>query len=135
MNSNDWQMISWICLGIGLFMLLITLIVAIRFRVISNFVSELTEKKGSSDPLTASSSATAGMSVRTGEGSVGADASQEEKDEDIITTVVGSKPRDNISDTVVVGGQKGGSDDFRIIRSILLINADVDVIDEHRSNK
>jgi hypothetical protein len=128
-------MISWICLGIGLFMLLITIIVAIRFRVISNFVSELTEKKGSSDPLTASSSATAGMSVRTGEGSVGADASQEEKDEDIITTVVGSKPRENISDTVVVGGKNGGSDDFRIIRSILLINADVDVIDEYRRNE
>ena len=51
------------------------------------------------------------------------------KDGDIITVVVGHKPKDNISDTVVVGTTTGGQNDFRIVRNILLINADVDVID------
>ena len=44
MNSFYWQLISQISLGIGLVLLLIAVIITIRFRVISNLVSEFTSK-------------------------------------------------------------------------------------------
>ncbi len=127
MNSFYWQLISQISLGIGLVLLLVAVIIAIRFRVISNLVSELTSKGGTAEKGLQTPSVS--MSMRASDEFFAGDNSDDNKDGDIITVVVGHKPKDNISDTVVVGTTTGGQNDFRIIRNVLLINADVDVID------
>ncbi|MBR3667196.1 MAG: hypothetical protein IKN66_08580 [Ruminococcus sp.] len=127
MNSFYWQLISQISLGIGLVLLLVAVIIAIRFRVISNLVSELTSKGGTAEKGLQTPSVS--MSMRASDEFFAGDNSDDNKDGDIITVVVGHKQKDNISDTVVVGTTTGGQNDFRIVRNVLLINADVDVID------
>ena len=127
MNSFYWQLISQISLGIGLVLLLIAVIITIRFRVISNLVSEFTSKGVTAEKGLQTQSVSRSMRVSD---EIFADENiDDNKDGDIITVVVGHKPKDNISDTVVVGTTTGGQNDFRIVRNILLINADVDVID------
>ena len=88
MNSFYWQLISQISLGIGLVLLLVAVIIAIRFRVISNLVSELTSKgvtaeKGLQTPSVS-------MSMRASDEFFAGDNSDDNKDGDIITVDVGA---------------------------------------------
>ncbi|HOA00409.1 hypothetical protein [Ruminococcus sp.] len=129
MSSFDWQVVSQISLGIGLVLLLAALVIAVRFRVISNLVSELTSKGGRAEP--ASQSPSVSRSLRASENMAFDDQSDDNKDGDIITVVVGHKKKENISDTVVVGTKTDSGSDFRIVRNVLLINADVEAIDDH----
>jgi hypothetical protein len=48
---------------------------------------------------------------------------------------VGKKKKEEVSDTIVVNKGKDKKNDFRIIRNIIVINADPDVIDERGRTK
>ena len=60
---------------------------------------------------------------------------EEEIDSGQITVVVAKKKQENISDTIVISNNDEKKKDFRIIRNIIVINADPDVIDGHRRTK
>ena len=133
MESFHWQIISQISLGIGVVLLLAALFIAIKFRVISNIVSEISAKGGRA-AAEAVPSPSVSRSLRAEENFFSEDLS-DNKDGDIITVVVGQKKNEDISDTVVVGTKTDSQEDFRIVRNILLINADVEAIDNGGRNR
>ena len=75
------------------------------------------------------------MSIRTFDNADDIGMSDEAIDSSMITVVVGKKKTEDISDTIVVGNNKDKKNDFRIIRNIIVINADPDVIDDNRRTK
>ncbi|WP_028518228.1 hypothetical protein [Ruminococcus flavefaciens] len=133
MNSFQWQIISQIFLGIGIVLMLTAVMLAARFKVISNTVSEIRSRKSSTEP--AEKVHSAAMSIRTFENEDDPAAGDDEADSGMITVVVGKKKKEDISDTLVVGNNKDKKNDFRIIRNIIVINADPDVIDDNRRTK
>lgn len=134
MTSFEWQIISQIFLGIGIVLLLTAFMLAARFKVISNTVSEIRSRKSPAEP--ADKVHSAAMSIRTlNENADALGPADEELDSSMITVVVGRKKQEEISDTIVVGNNKDKENDFRIIRNIIVINADPDVIDDNRRNK
>ena len=133
MNSFQWQIISQIFLGIGIVLMLTAVMLAARFKVISNTVSEIRSRKSSAEP--AEKVHSAAMSIRTFDNEDDTAAGDDEADSGMITVVVGKKKKEDISDTIVVGNNKDKKNDFRIIRNIIVINADPDVIDGNRRTK
>ena len=133
MNSFQWQIISQIFLGIGIVLLLTAVMLAARFKVISNTVSEIKARKSPAEP--AEKVHSAAMSIRTFDNADDIGMSDEAIDSSMITVVVGKKKKEDISDTIVVGNNKDKKNDFRIIRNIIVINADPDVIDDNRRTK
>lgn len=132
MDSFHWQIISQISLGIGVVLLLAALFIAIKFRVISNIVSEISAKGGRASAAAAPSPSVS-RSLRAED--FFSDDMADDKDGDIITVVVGQNKKEDISDTVVVGTNTDSQEDFRIVRNILLINADVEAIDNGGRNR
>ncbi|EWM54435.1 hypothetical protein [Ruminococcus flavefaciens] len=137
MNSFYWQVISYISLGLGIVMILIALFIAVRFGVFANLFSGLMAKKTISDPIAATNTTSNILSLKTERDMYEREkaSADEGKDDDIITVVIGKKSKENISDTIVVANGSDSNSDFRIIKNVLLINADVDVIDDHRRNR
>jgi hypothetical protein len=133
MNSFQWQIISQIFLGIGIVLMLTAVMLAARFKVISNTVSEIRSRKSSAEP--AEKVHSAAMSIRPLDNENDTAAGDDEADSGMITVVVGKKKKEDINDTIVVGNNKDKQNDFRIIRNIIVINADPDVIDGHRRTK
>ncbi len=130
MDSHSWQMISQIFLWLGILLLICTVVIAARYKVVANLVSEIKAKKSPSEPLKEVHSA-----VMSGSGSVTETAVNAQNDDDNITVVVGRKKAETVNDTIVVSRNSGPENDFRIIRNIIVINADPDVIDDRRSKK
>lgn len=128
MNSSQWQLISMVFLGIGVLLLICTVYLAARYKVVANLVSEIRSKKSPSEPLKEVHSA-----AMVAKGSVTETAVNSGNDEDYITVVVGKKKADTVNDTIVVSKNNGSESDFRIIRNIIVINADPDAIDDRRS--
>jgi hypothetical protein len=133
MNSFQWQIISQIFLGIGIVLMLTAVMLAARFKVISNTVSEIRSRKSSAEP--AEKVHSAAMSIRPLDNENDTAAGDDEADSGMITVVVGKKKKEDINDTIVVGNNKDKQNDFRIIRNIIVINADPDVIDDNRRTK
>lgn len=130
MDSFYWQIISDIFLGIGLILLFTALFLTIRYRVISNLISDLRVGKMAPEPVITPSSIT--IDLRNAEAGLNGDASSEEE-EGPWTVVVAPKQEESGDGTVVVGKSKDGAkSEFNITSSILVINADVDVIDSGR---
>lgn len=129
MDSYDWQILSHIFLGIGIVLFIAALILTIRYRVISNLISDIKVRKMSPEPLKAAS--TINLSLRSTDPELSAPP---ESDEDGPWTVVVAPVQDeeNIDSTVVVGNNKNSESDFIITSNIIVINADVDVIDNGR---
>ncbi|MBP5580665.1 hypothetical protein [Ruminococcus sp.] len=129
MDSYDWQILSHIFLGIGIVLFIAALILTIRYRVISNLISDIKVRKMSPEPLKAAS--TINLSLRSTDPELSAPP---ESDEDGPWTVVVAPVQDeeNIDSTVVVGNNKNSESDFIITSNIVVINADVDVIDNGR---
>ena len=128
MDSYDWQILSHIFLGIGIVLFIAALILAIRYRVISNLISDIKVRKMSSEPLRATS--TINLSLRSTDPELSAPP---ESDEDGPWTVVVAPKQEEFTDgTVVVGNNKNSESDFIITSNIVVINADVDVIDNGR---
>ena len=130
MNSYQWQLISWIFLAIGVLLLIMTVFLAARYKVVANLVSEIKAKKRPSEPLKEVHSA-----AMVAKGGVTETAVNNGNDEDYITVVVGKKKVETVNDTIVVNRNNSSENDFRILRNIIIINADPDVIDEHRSKR
>lgn len=130
MNSYQWQLISWIFLVIGILLLILTVFIAARYKVVANLVSEIKAKKHPSEPLKEVHSA-----AMVAKGSVTETVVDNENDTDYITVVVGKKKSEPVNDTIVVNRSNGSENDFRILRNIIMINADPDVIDGHRSKR
>lgn len=133
MNSFQWQIISQIFLGIGIVLMLTAVMLAARFKVISNTVSEIRSRKSSAEP--AEKVHSAAMSIRPLDNENDTAAGDDEADSGMITVVVGKKKKEDINDTIVVGNNKDKQNDFIIIRNIIVINADPDVIDDNRRTK
>jgi len=134
MNSFEWQIISQIFLGIGIVLLLTAVMLAARFKVISNTVSEIRSKNSPAEP--AEKVHSAAMSIRTfNDNTDGLGSLDDEIESGNITVVVGKKKKEEVSDTIVVNKGKDKKNDFRIIRNIIVINADPDVIDERGRTK
>lgn len=129
MDSYYWDIISYIFLGIGLVLLLIAFIIAARFKVISNTISEIRSRRGVAEPV--DNALSVAMSIRSHELD---GAAVEAVDSGLITTVVGQKKAENTSDTIVIANDKDKKNNFKIIRNIIVINADPDVIDDNRKN-
>lgn len=129
MDSYYWDIISYIFLGIGLVLLLIAFIIAARFKVISNTVSEIRSRRGVAEPVDNALSAAMNNRSQEIEGAAG-----DVVDSGLITTVVGQKKADNTGDTIVIANDKDKKNNFKIIRNIIVINADPDVIDDNRKN-
>ncbi|MCR5600876.1 MAG: hypothetical protein K6G33_09085 [Ruminococcus sp.] len=130
MDSHSWQMISQIFLWLGILLLICTVVIAARYKVVANLVSEIKAKKSPSEPLKEVHSA-----VMSGSGSVTETAVNAQNDDENITVVVGRKKAETVNDTIVVSRNNSPENDFRIIRNIIVINADPDVIDDRRSKK
>ena len=130
MNSDQWQLISWIFLVLGLLLLILTVFLAARYKVVANLVSEMKAKKRPSEPLKEVHS-----TAMVAKGSVTETAVNNGSDEDYITVVVGRKKAETVNDTIVVNRNNSTENNFRIIRNIIMINADPDVIDGHRSKR
>ena len=133
MDSSYWQIISVVFLIIGILLLLFAAYLAARYKVVGNIVSEIKAKKHTSEPITEFHSAD--MVRRSSMPETVVDNVKETFYDDNITTVVGKTKTDTVNDTVVVSRNSSADSDFRIIRNIILINADPDVIDEHRGGK
>ncbi len=133
MDSSYWQIISVVFLIIGILLLLFAAYLAARYKVVGNIVSEIKAKKHTSEPITEFHSAD--MVRRSSMPETVVDNVKENFYDDNITTVVGKTKSDTVNDTVVVSRNSSADSDFRIIRNIILINADPDVIDEHRGGK
>lgn len=128
MDSYDWQIISRIFLGISIVLFISALILTIRYRVISNMISDIKVRKMSPEPFRAPSSIN--LSLRSTDSELSAPP---ESDEDgPWTVVVAPKQEENTDGTVVVGNKKGSAGDFSITSNIVVINADVDAIDNGR---
>ena len=134
MTSFQWQIISEIFLGIGIVLMLTAFMIAARYKVISNTVSEIRSRKNPAGP--AENVHSAAMNIRSRDIDIVSDIpTEEEIDSGQITVVVAKKKQENISDTIVISNNDEKKKDFRIIRNIIVINADPDVIDGHRKNK
>ena len=128
MDSFDWQIISEIFLGISIVLFISALILTIRYRVISNMISDIKVRKMSPEPFRAPSSIS--LSLRSTDSELSAPP---ESDEDGPWTVVVAPKQEGTTDgTVVVGNNKSSESDFVITSNIVVINADVDVIDNGR---
>ncbi|MDD7516496.1 hypothetical protein [Ruminococcus flavefaciens] len=134
MTSFQWQIISEIFLGIGIVLMLTAFMIAARYKVISNTVSEIRSRKNPAGP--AENVHSAAMNIRSRDIDIVSDIpTEEEIDSGQITVVVAKKKQENISDTIVISNNDEKKKDFRIIRNIIVINADPDVIDGHRRTK
>ena len=133
MDSFYWQIISVVFLIIGILLLLFTAYLAARYKVVGNLVSEIKAKKHPSETITEFHPA-----VMERAGSVTetiANNADITDDDDYITVVVGKKKADTMNDTIVVSRNDAAENDFRIIRNIISINADPDVIDGRMGGK
>ena len=129
MDSYDWQIISRIFLGISIVLFISALILTIRYRVISNMISDIKVRKMSPEPFRAPSSIN--LSLRSTDSELSAPP---ESDEDGPWTVVVApkQEEEDMDGTVVVGNNNSSESDFIITSNIVVINADVDVIDNGR---
>ena len=128
MDSFDWKILSEIFLGIGIVLFSAAVILTIRYRVISNLISDLKVGKMSPEPFRTPSAIT--LSLRSTDAVLSAPP---ESDEDgPWTVVVAPKQEENTDGTIVVGNKKGSAGDFSITSNIVVINADVDAIDNGR---
>ena len=134
MGAFEWQIISDIFLGIGIVLLLTAFMIAARYKVISNTVSEIRSRKSPAGPV--EKVQLAAIDIRSLDSRAsGIDPTEDEIESGQITVVVGKKKKEVANDTVVVGNGSDKKNDFRIIRNIIVINADPDVIDDHRRTK
>ena len=83
MDSFDWKILSEIFLGIGIVLFIAAVILTIRYRVISNFISDLKVGKMSPEPFRTPSAIT--LSLRSTDAGLSAPP---ESDEDGPWTVV-----------------------------------------------
>lgn len=134
MTSFEWQIISQIFLGIGIVLLITAFMIVARFKVISNTISEIRSRKSPVVPVENVHSAAINMRTVSNNTAV-PDITEDEIASGNITVVVGKKKQQDISDTLVVANNKDKKNDFRMIRNIIVINADPDVIDGNRRNK
>ncbi|SHM73000.1 hypothetical protein [Ruminococcus flavefaciens] len=134
MTSFEWQIISQIFLGIGIVLLITAFMIVARFKVISNTISEIRSRKSPAVPVENVHSAAINMRTVSNNTAV-PDITEDEIASGNITVVVGKKKQQDISDTLVVANNKDKKNDFRMIRNIIVINADPDVIDGNRRNK
>ena len=130
MNSYQWHLISVIFLAIGVILLICAVLIAARYKVVANLISEVKAKNRPSEPLKEVHSAAA-----ADKGGVTETAVNNGDDDDYITVVVGNKKTGPVNDTIVLSKNNSSLNDFRILRNIIMINADPDVIDEHRSKR
>lgn len=128
MDSFDWKIISDIFLGIGIILFIAAVILTIRYRVISNMISDLKVGKMSPEQFRTPSAIT--LSLRSTD--AGLSAPPESDEDGPWTVVVAQKQEENTDSTVVVGNKKSSAGDFAITSNIVVINADVDVIDNGR---
>ena len=130
MNSYQWHLISVIFLAIGVILLICAVLIAARYKVVANLISEVKAKNRPSEPLKEVHSA-----ATADKGGVTETAVNNGDDDDYITVVVGNKKTGPVNDTIVLSKNNSSLNDFRILRNIIMINADPDVIDEHRSKR
>ncbi|WP_303824957.1 hypothetical protein [Ruminococcus flavefaciens] len=127
MDSFEWQVLSEIFLGIGIVLFIAALFLTIRYRVISNLISDMKERKLSPGPVRAQGSFTRDMIDAEEELSSEADADAEGP-----WTVVVAPKKEESSDGTVVVRKKDDEEQFIVTSNIVVINADVDVIDNGR---
>ena len=126
MDSFEWQVLSEIFLGIGIVLFIAALFLTIRYRVISNLISDMKERKLSPGPVRAQGSFTR-TKIDAEELSSEADADAEGP-----WTVVVAPKKEESSDGTVVVRKKDDEEKFIVTSNIVVINADVDVIDNGR---
>lgn len=128
MGSFSWQIISEIFLGIGIVLLISALVLTVRYRVISNMISDIRVRKMSPEPFRAAPS----MTIDLKSAETGASQQPAGDEEGPWTVVVASKQEETGDGTVVVGKKESPVSEFNITSNIIVINADVDVIDNGR---
>ena len=128
MESFDWKILSEIFLGIGIVLSVSAIILAIRYRVISNLISDMKVGKMSPEPFRTPSTITLSLRSTDAEPSAPPDSDEEGP----WTVVVAPKQEEDTDGTVVVGNNRNSGKDFTVTSNIIVINADVDVIDKGR---
>ncbi len=146
MNSSYWQMLSYISLIIGILLFLAAAFLALKFKVISiiayerkarkknyNKSDDASENEVKTDPreFFISQNYAGNTVIPANNNSV-----QNSGGEDDMTVVLGRKNSVSDEGTVIIGQQRGGtpqgniSDDFAIVKNIIVTSADFSEINK-----
>ena len=132
MDSVFWQVLSYITLSLGLLMLIVAAILAVRYKIFSMIFSDFRTKESTEIEMAAESTLSLDLPESSMERApVSRTVNNDSDGSDNVTMVVSRKKQDKGDMTVVVSRKPAGgkADDFRITRNVLLINADPDVVD------
>ena len=132
MDSVFWQTLSYITLSLGLLLLAVAAVLAVRYKIFSLVLSEFRSKEATEMDMAPETPVSLEMPQLRETPSAAVNERKDTADEsDNVTMVVAKKKPDKGDMTFVVSRKSSAveKEDFRITRNILLINADPDVVD------